>query len=105
MLVLTRKPGESIFVDTPDGNRIEVIIIGSKKNSSGRAVRVGIKAPPEVVIARKELLARHAYSNGDASHKDRDGGCREVTGKTPEAAPGMAPHGRGTLTNYTEVEI
>ena len=50
MLKLTRKLNESIILQTTDG-LIEVLI--SKVN--GAQVGVGIKAPPQVNIYRKEL--------------------------------------------------
>lgn len=51
MLVLTRKPNESIIIDVPRQRPIEVMIcyIGAGK------VRVGIEASNDVVIARKEV--------------------------------------------------
>lgn len=50
MLVLKRRPGESIMV----GPDIEVIIL-SPDDDSG-SVRVGIVAPRAVTVLRKELL-------------------------------------------------
>lgn len=47
MLILTRRPGESIFI----GNEIEVVILGA----SG-PVTVGISAPRDVEIVRTELI-------------------------------------------------
>ena len=47
MLVLTRKPGESIMV----GDNIEIMIV----HVDGDAVRVGVKAPREVLVYRKEI--------------------------------------------------
>ena len=48
MLVLTRKPNESLFI----GNDIEIKIISCDK----RGIRLGIEAPKEISIVRKELL-------------------------------------------------
>jgi carbon storage regulator len=47
MLILTRKVNESIMI----GPDIEVAVLDVR----GRQVRLGIKAPPEVVILRSEL--------------------------------------------------
>ncbi len=47
MLVLSRRMGETIKV----GEGIEITVVGIK---SGR-VRLGVTAPPEIVIAREEL--------------------------------------------------
>lgn len=47
MLVLTRRPGEKIYV----GNNITVTVVEIK----GNRVRVGIEAPDSVPILRAEL--------------------------------------------------
>jgi carbon storage regulator len=47
MLVLTRKVGEQIVV----GDNIRVTVVAA----NGQRVRLGIEAPPDVVIRRKEL--------------------------------------------------
>lgn len=47
MLVLSRKPGESIAI----GDSIRVTIV----EVSGDRVKVGIEAPQEVIILRQEL--------------------------------------------------
>ena len=47
MLVLTRKPGEIVKI----GNDIEVMVV----RTSGRQVKLGIKAPSEIIITREEL--------------------------------------------------
>lgn len=54
MLVLTRKIGETLIND----GDISVTILGMK----GKHVRVGIEAPGDVNIVRKELL--------DSGHKE-----------------------------------
>ena len=48
MLVLSRRPGESLLI----GDDIEVVILGF----DGRYARVGIRAPKHVPILRKERL-------------------------------------------------
>ena len=47
MLVLTRKPGQSIVIN----DNIEVTILEVK----GEAVRIGVEAPKEVTIYRHEI--------------------------------------------------
>ncbi len=47
MLVLSRKPSETILI----GNDIRVTVVGIGTNN----VRIGIDAPPETVILRKEV--------------------------------------------------
>nr|WP_315102095.1 carbon storage regulator CsrA [uncultured Catonella sp.] len=59
MLALSRKPGESVVV----GNDIEITILEVK----GEQVKVGIKAPRNVAIYRKELFEQIQESNREAS--------------------------------------
>ena len=54
MLILTRHPGETIIIETPAGERIQVVVLGVK----GNQVRVGIEAPADVTILREELIDR-----------------------------------------------
>jgi sRNA-binding carbon storage regulator CsrA len=58
MLVLSRRPGQSIFIDIPgtDGTsrRIEVVMLGS----DGVQARIGFRADPDVTVLRKELVHR-----------------------------------------------
>lgn len=51
MLVLTRRVNESILI----GEDIEVVILAGRDGSS---IRIGIRAPDDVVIVRRELLGR-----------------------------------------------
>ena len=60
MLVLTRKIGESICV----GGDIEIVITEITKT----AVRVGVKAPRETTVYRKEVYERILLENQEASH-------------------------------------
>jgi carbon storage regulator len=62
MLVLTRKPGESVVID---GN----IVIRLLSAQDGR-VRLGIEAPNEVVVLREEVASRLGlYDRGrEAKH-------------------------------------
>jgi carbon storage regulator len=53
MLVLTRKAGEEIVID----GVIRVRIISMK----GRHVRVGVSAPPDVVVDRAEVAFRREF--------------------------------------------
>ena len=51
--ILTRRPGESLFFELPNGKRIQVSVLDVK----GKQVRIGTDASDEVVILRKELQA------------------------------------------------
>ncbi|WP_274362508.1 carbon storage regulator CsrA [Paenibacillus thermotolerans] len=59
MLVLARKKGESIMI----GENIELVII----ETEGDTVRVGIKAPKEVQVYRKEIYTSIQEANREAS--------------------------------------
>ncbi len=59
MLVLSRKPRESIIIN---GN-----IVVSIAAIEGNRVRLGIEAPPDVAILRAELTPHHAAGNGKAA--------------------------------------
>lgn len=61
MLVLSRKKGETIIV----GDNIEVCIV----DIQGDNVRVGIKAPREVNIFRKEVFEQIKDENLKAAQK------------------------------------
>lgn len=52
MLVLSRKQGESVVLNTSDGE-IEVVMLETK----GSRARIGFTAPESVKIVRKELQA------------------------------------------------
>ena len=58
MLVLSRKLDESIIID----GKIEVVVLGIE----GDTVKVGIKAPKDVDIYRKELYLTIQASNKEA---------------------------------------
>jgi carbon storage regulator len=48
MLILTRRPGETLLI----GDNIKITVVDVDRNQ----VRVGIDAPQEVKIVREELL-------------------------------------------------
>lgn len=50
MLILTRKPGESIQI----GDEISVTVLMVK----GNQVRIGINAPRNIIVVRDELLKK-----------------------------------------------
>lgn len=67
MLVLTRKPGEAIVIG--DDVEIEIVAIGGGK------VRVGITAPRETSVHRKEVYVE-LQAEADAGAKPPTDGCR-----------------------------
>lgn len=52
MLILTRRIGETIVIELPTGEHIEVAVLGVK----GNQVRIGTEAPGDIQIMREELL-------------------------------------------------
>jgi carbon storage regulator len=72
MLVLTRKPGQSIMIG--DGVEVQVLSVAGEK------VRLGITAPRDVSIFRNEVYDRieseHSSAGGD--DKADDGGANEA---------------------------
>lgn len=59
MLVLTRQLDEEIIID--DHIRVKVISV------SGGQVRLGIEAPPEITILRREIYEEVAQQNRQAA--------------------------------------
>jgi carbon storage regulator len=59
MLVITRKPDQSLIID----GRIEVTVLGITKDG----VRLGIQAPREVQVHRREVFEAIAEANRAAS--------------------------------------
>ena len=53
MLVLGRKPNQSLIIRVDGVNDIEVAVLGIDRESA--VVRLGVKAPPQVVVLRDEL--------------------------------------------------
>jgi carbon storage regulator len=59
MLILTRKPGESLYI----GDNIKVIIVEIK----GNQIRVGVDAPTELRIYREEIYLQILEENKKAA--------------------------------------
>jgi len=59
MLILTRRPGETLIIALPTGEHIEVTVLGTK----GNQVRIGTEAAEDISIVRQELL-EGLQSNG-----------------------------------------
>lgn len=58
MLILSRKPGESIVID----GKIRVKIV----RAEGDVVKIGIEAPPDVPVHRQEVYEEIQSSNQQA---------------------------------------
>jgi carbon storage regulator len=71
MLVLTRKPGQSIMIG--DGVEVQVLSVAGEK------VRLGITAPRDVSIFRNEVYDRIESENERTGADDEDdGGANEA---------------------------
>ena len=62
MLILTRKPGESLYI----GDTVKVTIVEIK----GNQIRVGIEAPQELRIYREEIYMQILEENKSAAAID-----------------------------------
>ena len=58
MLILTRRVGETLMI----GNDISVTVLGVK----GNQVRIGVDAPKEVAVHRKEIFERINSEQSDS---------------------------------------
>lgn len=61
MLILTRKPGESLMI----GDEIRVMIADPPNIPGNKSVRIGIDAPKDVHIVRDELIERRTAKPQD----------------------------------------
>ena len=52
MIVITRRPGESLIIELPTGEQIEITVLTNTSNQ----VRIGTDAPADMKIVREELL-------------------------------------------------
>jgi carbon storage regulator len=69
MLVLTRKPGQSIMIG--DGVEVQVLSVAGEK------VRLGITAPRDVSIYRNEVYDR-IEGEAEAGEREVENGTNEV---------------------------
>jgi len=82
MLVLTRKTGEAIRI----GSRVQVVVLSASRGQ----VRLGIEAPPGVIVLREEVHERIAEANrqaalGGVEAEAEDAAQREQTEEIVEA--------------------
>ena len=54
MIVITRRPGESLIIELPTGEQIEITVLTNTSNQ----VRIGTDAPADMKIVREELLEK-----------------------------------------------
>ena len=82
MLVLSRRAGESILI----GGEVEIVILGT----DGGQVRVGIRAPRDITVLRKELLQEEGEDNSQAATPPIPGGLEALAGKARVRAKSIA---------------
>jgi carbon storage regulator len=82
MLVLTRKPGQSIMIG--DGVEIQVLSVAGEK------VRLGVTAPREVSIFRNEVYERISDERADDERADE---ARDEEQEREDEGPHRAPVG------------
>ena len=58
MLILTAKPGESIWFTTPAGDEIEAVYLGKDHNHAPDEIRIGFTAPTDISIERDIVRER-----------------------------------------------
>lgn len=72
MLALTRKKGESLIIN----NDIEITVLEIR----GDQIKLGIAAPREVPVYRKEVYLQIQEENKEASNKDAVEALKELLG-------------------------
>jgi carbon storage regulator len=88
MLILSRKPGESIVID----GRIKVTVV----RVEGEVVKVGIEAPSEVPVHRQEIYEEIQRGNREAITRQSTPPPRVVAAKTKQGsgAPSTSATGK-----------
>lgn len=86
MLILTRKPGEKLYI----GDKIIVTIVEIK----GHQIRVGIDAPADLRIYREEIYLQIMEENRQAAAASSDAGL-EGLGQMPGWKGGTSPLASG----------
>ena len=64
MLILTRKIGESITI----GEQVKITVLGV----FGRQVRLGVDAPPDILVHREEVYVKIQEENREALKANED---------------------------------
>jgi carbon storage regulator len=86
MLILTRKPGESLYI----GDNVKVTIVEIK----GNQIRVGIEAPSELRIYREEIYLQILDENKKAAEGVLDSSLEQLSGWKGVSKGGETPPGR-----------
>lgn len=68
MLVLTRRLNESILI----GDKVEIKVLQIRGSGDQAVIRIGIVAPREVTVLRKEVYEEVVSANQQAVHPKSD---------------------------------
>jgi len=82
MLVIRRRPGESLLI----GHDVEVEIL----EVSGNNVKIGIRAPKEVTVLRQEVYLTSQQNHQSTDHFNEDA-IHELLGTLQRSLPGSRP--------------
>lgn len=85
MLILTRRPGETIIID----QNIKVSVLSVE----GERVKLGVDAPREIPVVRQELLDEVRRSNLEAAGRGRS--ARALAASAQEALARKKESGEG----------
>jgi len=80
MLVLTRKSNQSIMI----GDDVEVTVLAV----TGEKVRIGIQAPQEVPVFRKEIYLEIHRERAEAPEKDARAEVSDALRELGDSSPG-----------------
>jgi carbon storage regulator len=96
MLILTRKPGESLYI----GDNVKVTIVEIK----GNQIRVGIDAPSELRIYREEIYVQILEENKKAAEAEMSGSALDqLSGSWKGVARTVQPEKRSLKTSRTSI--
>ena len=94
MLILTRRIGETIMV----GDDVSITVL----DINGKQVRIGIDAPTEIKVHRKEIYLRIQQETGDAQNDahDNDGFGNQAIMVAPayQSQPAHQQHHQPTIS-------
>lgn len=97
MLILTRKPGEVIYI----GDKIKVTVVEIK----GNQIRLGIDAPAEFRIFRKEIYDQIQEENRAAADSDTMGALDGLSEALMGGKPKAGETGRSPLSQFTAAKV
>ena len=95
MLILTRKPGESLYI----GDSVKITIVEIK----GNQIRVGIDAPTDLRIYREEIYMQILEENRTAAEGVMSGNALDQLTGVWKGRSGIESHAGGSLKSTKRV--